>query len=129
MLVPNIYSLIALKGSNLHIGHHILSLQGRKKTLRLMEAMLSSGCGGQEGFKRDQLRAHVYHDQDFATVASRAEPSQRLRESQDGSLSKLISRSRRFINESLQDTDWSRSLDWFVYSDKERKWQLVQNRA
>ncbi len=123
----SIYSLIALKGSNLHIGHHIISLHGRTKTRLLLEAMLLGGEGGTEGLKRDQLRYKVY--QDALALPLQASPSSRLRESQDSSLSKLISRSRSFLKESLRDTEWSSELEWFVYSERERNWKLVQIRA
>ncbi len=49
---PCIYSLIALKGSNLHIGQHIVALHGRKKTKLLLEAMLSQS---REGLRMEVL--------------------------------------------------------------------------
>lgn len=119
-----IHSLISLKGSNLHIGQHIVALHGRKKTRLLLEAMLKANPR-EEGLHREQLKREVYSDGDLP----QPHLSSRLRESQDGSLSKLISRSRSFLNESLRDTAWSNEVDWFVYSEKNRKWQLVRNRA
>ncbi|RYZ53208.1 MAG: hypothetical protein EOP07_18245 [Proteobacteria bacterium] len=121
----SISSHIALKGSNLHIGQHIVALHGRKKTRMLVEAMINSDRDGQ-GMNREDLRRHVYQ---LPGRLGAQEASPRLLESQDGSLSKLISRSRSFLKESLEGSAWSRQLDWFVYSDKERKWQLVQIRA
>ncbi len=122
---PSLYSLISLKGSNLYIGSHIVALHGRKKTRLLLEAMLKEG-GGEEGLHREQLKREVYSDAEASPVAL----SSRLRESQDGSLSKLISRSRSFLKESLRDTTWSSEVDWFVYCQAARRWQLaVRNRA
>ncbi|MBC7662042.1 MAG: hypothetical protein H7249_20295 [Chitinophagaceae bacterium] len=119
---------IVLKGSNLHIGQHIVALHGRKKTRMLLEAMMGDNPGEPEkkprpkGIDREYLRREVY--------AARADMdvSLRLRESQDGSLSKLISRSRKFLLESLAETPWSRELDWLVYSDEDRSWQLVRRK-
>lgn len=121
---PSIYSLISLKGSNLYIGPHIVSLHGRKKTKRLLEAMLK-GDERETGLHREQLKSEVYGGERSSSAMSL-----RLRESQDGSLSKLISRSRSFLRESLRDTSWAQEVDWFVYSQAERRWQLaVRNRA
>ncbi|MBC7533931.1 MAG: hypothetical protein H7318_20380 [Oligoflexus sp.] len=117
-------SLISLKGSNLHIGQHIVALHGRKKTRLLLEAMLKAGSH-EEGLHREQLKREVYSNPALPQQTT----SSRLRESQDGSLSKLISRSRSFLKESLRDTAWSHEVDWFVYSEKNRKWQLMRNRA
>ena len=114
--------VITLKGSNLHIGQHIVTLHGRKKTKALLEAMLTEQ---QQGIRRDQLRSKVYEH----SSSSLQPPSLRLKEAQDGSLSKLISRSRNFLNQSLADTPWSEQIEWFVYQEKERRWQLYQQRA
>lgn len=126
MNVPAIYSLIALKGSNLHIGPYIVTLHGRKKMRLLFEAMLRGSGEGSDGLRREQLRAEVYSDPQPAATQI---PSRRLRESQDGSLSKLISRSRNFLKESLRDSPWSHEVDWLVYSEKSRTWQLLQSKA
>jgi hypothetical protein len=107
---------IRLKGTNLYINQHIVSLRTRTKTLLLVKAMLAEN--GERAMDRESLRSHVYDCPE--------EPSERLRISQDSSLNKLISRSRTFLAESLRDSDLSRSIDWFVYCNRERTWRLFE---
>lgn len=107
---------IQLKGNNLYIDQHIVPLRTRAKTLLLVKALLSED--GEAAIDRESLRSRVY--------AGPGEPSERLRLAQDSSLNKLISRSRSFLADSLQDSDLSRCIDWFVYCNRERKWRLFE---
>lgn len=102
---------IELRGSNLHIGPHIIPLKTRNKTLLLVEAMLQD-----DPINKDCLRRRVY--------ASPEPPSERLRLAQECSLNKLISRSRNFLAQSLATSELSARIQWFVYSNRERTWRL-----
>ncbi len=115
-----------LKGSNLHVNQHIVALHGRKKTKALVAALLAEQ-DPRGGTERRLLREEVY-PLSGADGHSR-EPSSRLRECQDTSLTKLISRSRRFLRDSLQETGLAEVFEWFVYRHEERRWYLYEEKT
>ncbi len=108
-------SMIQLKGSNLYVGHYIIPLHGRKKMHQLILALFAR----EEGLSRKGIRKIIYRNEDESLL------SLRLIDSQDASLSKLISRSRRHLKITLADTPWAKAIDWFVYDDVSKLWHLT----
>lgn len=111
-------SMIQLRESNLHVGSYIIPLYGRKKMLHLVQVMIEGG----RDLNRPELRKAIYR------TNTDEEQSFRLRDSQDCSLSKLISRSRRHLKLALSGTPWGQTIDWFVYSEKGKFWRLHEIR-
>ena len=114
-----IVTMIQLRETNLHVGSYIIPLHGRKKMMQLIQIMISD----EKGMSRAELRGSIYKQN------SSDELSFRLRDSQDCSLSKLISRSRRYLKLALDGTPWGRSIDWFVYHEQEKFWSLHKLRS
>lgn len=114
----SLVTMIQLRESNLHVGSYIIPLYGRKKMLHLVQVMIEGGGG----LSRPELRSAIYR------CNSDEEQSFRLRDSQDCSLSKLISRSRRHLKLALGGTPWGQTIDWFVYSERGKYWRLHQLR-
>ncbi|RYZ91215.1 MAG: hypothetical protein EOP04_01270 [Proteobacteria bacterium] len=104
---------IELRGTNFHVGAFIIPLHGRKRMYALIKFLLENP----EGAKRDRIRCAIYPD-------SSKELSFRLRDSQDCSLSKLISRSRRYLKQALADHDVGKHIRWLMYCGDERCWRL-----
>lgn len=111
-----IITMIQLRGTNLYIGSYIIPLHGRKRMLSLISYLIDKD----RPVERHEIRKAIYkqpHERDL---------SFRLRDSQDCSLSKLISRSRRYLKFALADTPWSASIDWFIYEDRTKTWTFYQ---
>ena len=112
-------TMIQLRESNLHVGSYIIPLYGRKKMMHLVQVMIEGG----RGLSRPELRKAIYRSNPDE------EQSFRLRDSQDCSLSKLISRSRRHLKLALGGTPWGQTIDWFVYNEQGKFWRLHELRA
>ena len=104
---------IAIREATLVVDRFIVSLHGRRKTQKLLEA-LSDG----EAHSREALCQAVY---DLP-----GEASLRMREARQASLAKLICRSRRILVEAFQGTNIADDLEWFSYAD--HHWKLVKSR-
>jgi hypothetical protein len=113
--MSEVYSmnLIELRGTNFHVGSFIIPLQGRKRMHALIKFLLEHP----EGAKRDCIRGAIYPH-------SAKELSFRLRDSQDCSLSKLISRSRGYLKQALSDSELGQSIRWLVYCEDKKFWRL-----
>ncbi len=104
---------IELRGTNFHVGAFIIPLHGRKRMYALIKFLHENP----DGAKREKIRCAIYPD-------SSKELSFRLRDSQDCSLSKLISRSRRYLKQALSDHEMGKNIRWLMYCDDERCWRL-----
>lgn len=109
-------TVVQLRSTNLFIGPYIVPLYGRKRMLSLVQFLIQQDGPAQ----RIKIRKTIYkHDNE-------QDLSFRLRDSLDCSLSKLISRSRRFLQQALKDTPWGTSIEWFYYHEDQKSWSLCR---
>ncbi len=107
---------IRVQHKNLRVGDFIIPLHCKKRTLELVKYLANTSRGA----SRSELRKHIYGK----SQADLANMSERLIECQEMSLSKLISRSRKYLKLSLQGTEWEKTIEWFVYDDIQKIWFL-----
>jgi hypothetical protein len=109
---------IRLMEKSLWVNRTMIPLASRLKTLQLIQAF----------FKSETLtlsKAEIVS----AVYGSQHERSERFALAQDINLTKLLSRTRGFLDESLSHMPQARPIDWLVFDIKTRKYQLYKIRA
>jgi hypothetical protein len=108
---------IQLLEKSLWVNRTMIPLSSRMKTFQLIEAF----------FKTDSLamsKAEILS----AVYGSQQTRSERFTTAQDTNLTKLVSRTRSFLEESLNYIPQAQPIDWLVFDIKSRKYQLYKIR-
>jgi hypothetical protein len=109
---------VRLVEKSLWINRIMIPLASREKTLSLIQAF----------FEKENMaltKAEIVE----AVYGPQRNHSQRFIEAQDGNLTKLLSRTRTFLDKSLAHTYHQRPLDWLVFDIRTRKYLLYKVRA
>lgn len=109
---------IRLIETSLWVNRTMIPLASRQKTFQLIQAF----------FKTDSLtlsKAEILS----AVYGAQCERSERYTAAQDINLTKLLSRTRSFLDESLTHIPHARPIDWLVFDIKSRKYQLYKIRV
>lgn len=108
---------IRLIEKSLWVNRTMIPLASRLKTLHLIEAFFQTE---HLSLSKGAILEAVY--------GSQQERSPRFIEAQDGNLTKLLSRTRTFLESSLTHVHHPRPIDWLVFDIKTRKYQLYSVR-
>jgi len=108
---------IRLIEKSLWINRTMIPLASRLKTLHLIHAFFQTE---NLALNKAAILDAVYGPQD--------ERSSRFTDAQDSNLTKLLSRTRTFLENSLTHLHHSRPIDWLVFDIKTRKYQLYRVR-
>lgn len=109
---------IRLIDKNLWVNSIMIPLVTRDKTLDLVQVFFFSEG---RGLKKDEILMAVY--------GAEKRDSQRYRESLDIRLTKLLSRTRKFLKESLEAVHLPFHLDWLVFDVRTKSYHLYKIRA
>jgi hypothetical protein len=109
---------VRLVENMLWINRVLVPLASRHKTLTLIQAFFRSPT---LTLSKAEIASAVYGIQKDA--------SPRYIEAQEINLTKLLSRTRTFLEESLAHTHQARPLDWLVFDIKTRRYRLYKIRA
>lgn len=120
LYVPRSDSLtdIRLIEKSLWVNRTMIPLASRLKTFHLIQAF----------FKTETLtlsKAEILS----AVYGTQCERSERYTAAQEINLTKLLSRTRSFLEESLNHIPQARPIDWLVFDIKARKYQLYKIRS
>jgi len=106
-------SKIKLVGQNLSIDRIMIPLNTRPRTYSLLQAFFDSQTMMLE---KGEILEAVY--------GPHKDKSERFMEAQDKSLTKLLSRTRHYLEVSLSHSYHCREIDWLVFDIKTKKYQL-----
>jgi hypothetical protein len=109
---------VKLIEKNLWVNSIMIPLLTRDRTLDLVQAFF---CSEGPGLKKEEIMMAVY--------GAEQRDSHRYRESLDTRLTKLLSRTRKFLSESLEAAHLPFHLDWLVYDLKTRSYYLYKIRT
>ncbi|HYX34027.1 MAG TPA: hypothetical protein VE954_13000, partial [Oligoflexus sp.] len=109
---------IRLVEKSLWINRIMIPLASRQKTLHLIQAF----------FQKETMVLSKFEIVE-AVYGPQSHHSQRFIDAQDGNLTKLLSRTRTFLEKSLAHTYPQRPLDWLVFDIKARKYLLYKVRT
>ncbi len=102
-------------GSSLCVNGVLIPLASRPLTLKLIAAFFKDW---DRQVDRDTILREVYG------YKGRDLGSERMNQSYDTSLNKLISRTRKLLDEALAPMGWGANFEWLVFDPKTKLWKL-----
>ncbi len=118
LLPPDSGPEIKLIDKSLWINRIMIPLASRQKTLTLIQAFFRSET---QTLSKAEIVSAVYGIQEYSSA--------RYIEAQEINLTKLLSRTRTFLEESLAHAHQPFPLDWLVFELKTRKYRLYKIRT
>ncbi|MCX6129119.1 MAG: hypothetical protein NTX25_08680 [Proteobacteria bacterium] len=108
--------LVYLDGAGLWVDHMLISLASRERTLKLVETFFKSET---LSIKKSTLLALVYEE-------SPENVSDRLGHALEVRLTKLMSRTRKYLADALCSSPWKDQLEWLVPNQSTQSYQLYK---
>ncbi len=104
---------IRFDGQFLYVQNVCVPLHSRPLSCKLIQTFFQAN---RTELSRTKLMELVYDNAENGTP--------RLRKCAELNLNKLISRTRRLIEDALSGTCWAKQLEWLVFDTEAKKWEL-----